>query len=367
MSRNEFMKRTKVKKGVAMLLSICILSLTVSTSFAKDEEFDGWDEEAKDDAWTVFAVTDWNSVKDDLVFAELKNGTEVLNISKKVEKLRNTVERVLIDCPEEWGSNKNSSYTNLMLAMIQVLSDGNPDENDPCNITKYLNANLNKEDMTPERSIRLLFSKFNLCERAHGTQVSVYENNEQLQSVVQGVILGESYTEQNSKYSVKSAQQYIDANQGEVNKNAYADFAQKVSSHYSARLIDKEYQYEGTGDKNVGQQIAQEGLKYIGKPYVYGGNSLTNGIDCSGFTKKVHEKFGIVVPRSSAAQRKSGKAINGLANALPGDIICYDGHVALYTGNGNIVHASNPKPYPEGGVKTGRADYRSILAIRRYW
>lgn len=117
-----------------------------------------------------------------------------------------------------------------------------------------------------------------------------------------------------------------------------------------------------------GQQIANEGLKYVGNPYVWGGNDLYNGIDCSGFTSKIHAICGISgVPRNSKEQRYGGKAVNGLSNALPGDIICYDGHVAIYIGGGRIVHASNPKPYPQGGIKTGTATYRTILAIRRYW
>lgn len=118
-----------------------------------------------------------------------------------------------------------------------------------------------------------------------------------------------------------------------------------------------------------GKQIANTGLKYVGNPYVYGGNSLTNGIDCSGFTKQIHALCGISgLPRTSSAQRSGGKAVTGgLSNALPGDVICYSGHVAIYIGGGQIVHASNPAPYPKGGIKTGSASYRSILAIRRYW
>ena len=118
-----------------------------------------------------------------------------------------------------------------------------------------------------------------------------------------------------------------------------------------------------------GQQIANTGLKYVGNPYVYGGNSLTNGIDCSGFTKQIHALCGISgLPRNSSAQRSGGKAVSGgLSNALPGDVICYSGHVAIYIGGGQIVHASNPSPYPKGGIKVSSASYKSILAIRRYW
>lgn len=118
-----------------------------------------------------------------------------------------------------------------------------------------------------------------------------------------------------------------------------------------------------------GRQIANKGLQYVGNPYVYGGNSLTNGIDCSGFTKQIHALCGISgLPRTSSAQRSGGKAVTGgLSNALPGDVICYSGHVAIYIGGGEIVHASNASPYPKGGIKVSPANYRSILAIRRYW
>ena len=98
-----------------------------------------------------------------------------------------------------------------------------------------------------------------------------------------------------------------------------------------------------------------------------GGNSLTNGIDCSGFVQQIHKKFGISTPRNSGAIRGDGKSVS-VSNMLPGDVVCYSGHVAIYIGNNKIVHASNSAPYPRGGIKTtSPADYRTILAVRRYW
>ena len=121
------------------------------------------------------------------------------------------------------------------------------------------------------------------------------------------------------------------------------------------------------GNASLGQQIANKGCEYIGNKYVYGGNSLTNGIDCSGFVQQIHKKFGISTPRSSSAIRSGGKAVS-YADKLPGDVICYSGHVAIYIGNNTVVHASNSKPYPSGGIKTtSPANYRTVLAVRRYW
>ncbi len=110
-----------------------------------------------------------------------------------------------------------------------------------------------------------------------------------------------------------------------------------------------------------GSSVAQYALQFVGNPYVYGGTSLTNGADCSGFVMSVYRQFGVSLPHSSSADRNVGYAVNGLANAQPGDLICYSGHVALYIGNGQIVHASTAKT----GIKVSDATYRQILAIRR--
>ena len=111
----------------------------------------------------------------------------------------------------------------------------------------------------------------------------------------------------------------------------------------------------------MGSAVAQYALQFVGNPYVYGGSSLTNGTDCSGFVMSVYANFGVSLPHSSASDRSQGYGVDGLANAQPGDIICYSGHVGLYIGNGQIVHASNKQT----GIIVSQADYRKILAIRR--
>ena len=116
-----------------------------------------------------------------------------------------------------------------------------------------------------------------------------------------------------------------------------------------------------TNDNAIGVAVAEFAVQFVGNPYVWGGSSLTNGADCSGFVMKVYEQFGVALPHSSSADRKQGYAVSGLENAQPGDLICYSGHVAIYIGNGQIVHASNAKD----GIKISNADYRKILAIRR--
>ena len=111
----------------------------------------------------------------------------------------------------------------------------------------------------------------------------------------------------------------------------------------------------------LGVAVAEYALQFVGNPYVYGGTSLTNGADCSGFVMSVYANFGVSLPHSSKSDRSQGYAVDGLENAQPGDLICYSGHVALYIGNGQIVHASNSRT----GIIVSRADYNKILAIRR--
>lgn len=110
-----------------------------------------------------------------------------------------------------------------------------------------------------------------------------------------------------------------------------------------------------------GQAVVNYALQFVGNPYVWGGTSLTNGADCSGFIMSVYAHFGYSLPHSSAAMRSCGRSVS-YSEAQPGDIICYSGHVAIYMGGGQIVHASDEK----SGIKvSSNAAYRQILSVRR--
>ena len=111
-----------------------------------------------------------------------------------------------------------------------------------------------------------------------------------------------------------------------------------------------------------GSSIASTGLRYVGNPYVYGGNSLTNGTDCSGFVHLIHAACGISTPRDSNSLAGGGRSVSE-SEMLPGDVVCYYGHVGIYIGNGQIVHASTPS----SGIKVSNMYYRSIRCVRRYW
>ena len=112
---------------------------------------------------------------------------------------------------------------------------------------------------------------------------------------------------------------------------------------------------------NLGQQVADFALQFVGNPYVYGGTSLTNGADCSGFTLAVYSNFGVSLPHSAAAQNKKGANVGSVANAVPGDLIYYSGHIGIYIGNEQIVHASNSRT----GIIVSNVYYDKVLGVRR--
>ena len=110
-----------------------------------------------------------------------------------------------------------------------------------------------------------------------------------------------------------------------------------------------------------GSAVASYGCQFVGNPYVWGGESLTNGADCSGFVKSVYGHFGVSLPHSAGALTGVGRAVS-TSDMQPGDIVCYSGHVAIYIGGGQIVHASSPST----GIKIGPVNYgKSIIAVRR--
>ena len=181
-------------------------------------------------------------------------------------------------------------------------------------------------------------------------------------------------TEGWAKVDVEEGQGWISTEYANVHSNyvtaeskeeEIARIARETQERQKARAAAKKttqkVDYEVGEGSEMGKAVVEYALQFVGNPYVFGGTSLTDGIDCSGFVMKVYENFGVTLPHSSKADRTEGYAVESLEDALPGDLICYSGHVALYMGNDQIVHASNSKT----GIIVSNVNYLTILAIRR--
>lgn len=159
---------------------------------------------------------------------------------------------------------------------------------------------------------------------------------------------------------------YAESREEEAARLAKEEEARKAAQRAAEAKVKSSQKKEevvvGNGGGSAsGNAVASFASQFVGNPYVYGGTSLTNGADCSGFVMSVYANFGISLPHSSSALRSVGYGVS-LADAQPGDIICYSGHVAIYMGNNTIVHASTAAT----GIKfTSPVNYKNVLAVRR--
>ena len=163
----------------------------------------------------------------------------------------------------------------------------------------------------------------------------------------------EDIDEEGGEYDDSEDGSYDESDENDNNEESgeESDGSQKESSSSSGSS------YSG----GSGSSVVDYATQFVGNPYVWGGTSLTNGADCSGFVQSVYNNFGVSLPRTSYEQQNAGREVS-YSEAQPGDLICYGGHVAIYMGNGKIVHASNSRD----GIKVSdNAAYRTILSVRR--
>ena len=163
------------------------------------------------------------------------------------------------------------------------------------------------------------------------------------------------------KVSTDEGEGYISADYADV--EAVYQVAESIEEEQQ-RLAEEAAEAEAKAEAdtyNRRVEVVNYAMQFLGNPYVWGGTSLTNGIDCSGFTMQVYAHIGYSLPHYDVSQRSCGTAVDSLADALPGDLVFYSGHVAIYCGGGQVVHASNPRD----GIKVSNANYRSIVCIRR--
>ncbi|MFR7477097.1 NlpC/P60 family protein [Frisingicoccus sp.] len=159
----------------------------------------------------------------------------------------------------------------------------------------------------------------------------------------------------------EEASEEHDKPESEYNDNddvSYDKYGNVIDSENTIDASEIENTWSSSG---AGSSVVDYATQFVGNPYVWGGTSLTNGADCSGFVQSVYKNFGVELPRTSYEQQTAGQEVS-YSEAQPGDLICYGGHVAIYMGDGKIVHASNAKD----GIKISNdAAYRTILSVRR--
>ena len=201
----------------------------------------------------------------------------------------------------------------------------------------------------------------------------IAEQNAQIQAIQEQQAAEEAARQAEAERQAEAARQEAESRSAasqESSSSSSSSRQESSSSSSSSSSNSSKNEAEDTSEDQgsssnsgsaTGQAVVDYAVQFVGNPYVWGGTSLTNGADCSGFIMSVYAHFGYGLPHSSAAMRSVGRGVS-YAEAQPGDIICYDGHVAIYMGGGQIVHASNAKD----GIKiSSNAAYRTILAVRR--
>lgn len=344
-------------KIIALLCSVAIL-FSSAPVYAADP-FKGWNEENKENVWAIMETTDWSKMQDFLTLDTINN-TVSADVSSTVRGYEAEVRRVI----NSTDIAISDGLVELMLALMQVMGGNNPPTDDPYKVKEWIDPSAS--NMTAEKSIRKVLYKLDSARRVHPEpdKVSYFVNSDELRSVVQGVILGTRYTQENAKYSLDSANAYYQTHKVEFDQKGITPI---LTLGNDVAAIYKTTNTSGGIGSAEGKAVVEYAMQFIGNPYVYGGNSLTNGIDCSGFTQQVYAHFGYSLPRTTFEQINCGVGIT-FEESQAGDLIFNHnvGHVMILTGDGGAVHASNSAPYPKGGIKyTQNALYSGYDAIRR--
>ena len=143
---------------------------------------------------------------------------------------------------------------------------------------------------------------------------------------------------------------------------SYAESKEEEAARLAEEAAKAEEEAKAAEAETVGngQAVVDYAMQFVGNPYVWGGTSLTNRADCSGFVQSVYANFGVSMPRTSSAMRSAGTEVS-YSEAVPGDVICYEGHVGIYIGNGQIVNAIDEAH----GIGVSSATYTNIITVRR--
>ena len=330
-------------RWISTILIFSIL-LMPNKIYAKNSNFKGWNEEKKEEAWTVYVTTDWSKYQNELILDRPDPETSTLKISNKVEEYRDLVARVLRESDSGKLVVAPEQYVNIMLAMMQVLSDGNPDESDPCMVKKYFDPD---GHYTAYSSIEYLFSKLITSFRWHnnfneGYSSSIYKVDAELQAVLQTIMYGAAYRT-TKEYSTDHSLKFYEDNKDSLLEHADPYFADKVVSHYRSSTLSGDYTYNGTITNQM--ELAAEYGRINNSTYPCTANW------CAAWVQGVYENVGLDLYGNAIDMWNWYKDVypssTDMSNIPPGAYVCGSGvgymgslygHVGIYIGNGLVAN-----------------------------
>jgi len=373
--------KKKVVLGIAIVASVAILAVIISVVVKAVSTEDYYDLKIGEETIAVFATEEEaKQVIDDVEHYYVAEGGEVksLEVSPVMTTVKTTYD--VKDAPKlnkepkelvEYiisGTKERTTYKvkdGDTIWSIAMDNDFSVEE------VKKMNPDLDLENIYPGDEISLYemkpLVKINLVQLVTSTKPIKFKTVKKKSSEL---LKNTTKVKQEGKNGKKRVTELITSVNGEATKTEVKK--SKVLKKPVKQILivgtkevpasDVSSYSDGETYSGSGQAVADYALQFVGNPYEYGGSSLTDGADCSGFVMAVYDHFGVSMAHDADVMRNYGKGVS-LSEAQPGDLVCYSGHVGIYIGGGQIVHAID-YGY-DIGITSVNYSYKPVLAVRR--
>ena len=321
-------------------------------------------EKGGDDAWAqmLFQASDFTSLLNQAEYVQQMYDSD----RNSLEEFKETVQQVK-DLGDQLDSEKaeleemNQEYQNRQASMQTQLEEKKATSSDyDAQIAQAQNQAAQYTELIRQQNAEI--QKIEEEEKKAAEEAARKAAEEAAKKAAAEEAAKKAQEEANKKAADEAAKKAAEASKKSSSNNASSSSSATTSKDNGSSSSSSSGSSGSSVSYNpTGQSVVNYACQFVGNPYVWGGTSLTNGADCSGFIMSIYAKFGVSLPHSSGAMAGCGRGVS-YSEAMPGDIICYAGHVAIYMGGGQIVLASNAKD----GIKiSGNAAYRPIVAVRR--